>query len=114
VILAVPAATPVTIPLNEPTVATEVEPEDHEPPVTVLLNVMLFPVHTLPTPEMAVGAELTVITAVVIQPVPGVYVIVAVPRDNPFTMPLVIPIVATEVLLLLHVPPPVVLANVVV
>ena len=42
------------------------------------------------------------------------YVILAVPAETPVTMPELLPIVATEVLLLLHVPPVVALLSVMV
>jgi hypothetical protein len=72
VMLAVPAVMPVTIPSPEPTRAIATEPELHEPPVDELDKVIVLPVHTLPGPEIADGAGLTVTTAVVMQPVAGV------------------------------------------
>ena len=54
---------------------------------------------------MTVGAGLTVIVKVEIQPEGEVYVIVSTPADMPVTTPLHEPTVATLVLLLLHVQP---------
>ena len=67
VIFAVPAPTPVTTPLPEPTVATPVLPLVHAPP-PASLSVMVRPAHTGVFPVMAAGVGLTVITVVVIQP----------------------------------------------
>lgn len=51
------------------------------------------------------GKGSIVATAVALQPVLSVYVIVAVPAAIPFTIPVDEPMVAMVVLLLLHVPP---------
>ena len=48
----VPAAIAVTIPVL-PIVAIAVLDEDHVPPVVVLLNVVVFPVHTVAVPAIA-------------------------------------------------------------
>ena len=55
VIADVPAATPVTIPDEDPIVAVEVELLDHGPPEEVLLSVVVDPIHTLSVPEMVFG-----------------------------------------------------------
>ena len=52
-ILQLPAVTPVTIPDEEPTVAIAVLELDHEPPVTVLLKMVVLPVPTVVMPVMA-------------------------------------------------------------
>jgi len=67
VIFEVPADTPDTIPV-EPTVATDVLPLLHVPPVVVLFRVVVAPWHKLIVPVMAatVGNELTVTTVVAI------------------------------------------------
>ena len=105
VIVVVPIVPPVRIPVVRPIVATVVVLLVHVPPVTASLNVMVPPMHTPVGPRIDVGEGLTLITVVVQQPVGNLYVIVAVPRDTPVTIPLLIPTVATDVLLLVHVPP---------
>ena len=100
--VAVPAATPVTIPVL-PTVAVAVFDELQLPPVVVLARVMVAPVHARPGPVMAAGIVYTVTT--VVTDVPEiVYMIVAVPADIPVTSPPEVT-VATAVLVLLHAPP---------
>lgn len=66
----VPAATPVTTPVDEPIVAIVVLPLVHTPPGTALLNVVTAPTHTLEVPVMGVGNGFTVITFVAMQPAP--------------------------------------------
>ena len=105
---AVATVPPVTIPVVDPTVAIVVLLLLHVPP-PASLNVVVKPEHTLSAPSMAVGRGFTVNTAVAIQPVGNVYVIVtvvAVATVPPVTIPVVDPIAATVLLLLLHVPPP--------
>jgi hypothetical protein len=72
-IVAVPDETPVTTPVDELTVATEVEADDHVPPNTVLDKVVVDPLHTVVVPPdmvPAVTAALTVITFVaLVQPI---------------------------------------------
>jgi hypothetical protein len=63
-------------------------------------------------PVIGPAAGFTVTTIVAMQPVPNVYEITAVPAATPPKIPDVEPMVATEVLLLLHVPPPVALLNI--
>ena len=58
--VALPAATPVTIPLLLPTVATPVEELDHTPPPVGLDRAVVELTHTTPVPEMADGDPLTV------------------------------------------------------
>ncbi len=105
VITDVPTFTPVTTPVltsTEVLVLLLV----HEPP-PALLSAAVAPTHTVAGPEMAAGKGFTVTVALVLQPVEGsVYVILEVPRFKPAVTPVPKPIVATEVLLLLHVPPP--------
>jgi hypothetical protein len=100
----VPAVTPVTTPVVEPTVATPSEVLLHVPPGEASLRVMLKATQTEEGPVMATGEGVTVTIFVVIQPVASVYVIVDVPGVTPDTTPPV-PMVATAVVLLLHVPP---------
>lgn len=72
-ITAVPTVTPVTTPLDEPIVATEGEPEDHIPPVTLLPSVVdELAVHAVDGPVIGPGDRLTVIGFVVKQPVGSV------------------------------------------
>ena len=50
--VAVPAATPVTVPLVLFTVAVAVALLLHSPPLTPLVKVVLLPAQTAPAPEM--------------------------------------------------------------
>jgi hypothetical protein len=65
-IVAVPAATPVTIPVKDPIVAIPIAPELHIPPVAALVNVVEADPHSVPVPVMvpASGILLTVTTVV--------------------------------------------------
>ncbi len=99
--VATPAATPVTTPEEEPTVATSKSELVHTPPVTVLVRVVVAPTHTVGVPPIVGGIAFTVSVAILRQVVGSMYEIVE-------------PIVATVILLLLHVPPPVALLRVVV
>ena len=109
----VPADSPVTIPVAEPILAIAVNELVQVPPEVALVNVVLAPAQTAEDPAIAAGEELTVIVAVEVQPVGKVYVITAVPDETPFRIPVVLPIVAIDVLLLLHDPPVVVFVSVV-
>ena len=102
----VPDDMPVTIPVEEPTVAIPVLPLVHVPPLVASLKVVVKPAQTDAVPVIDDGNGFTVATIVVIQPVARVYVIVEVPDDTPVTMPVDEPIVAMPVLPLVHVPPP--------
>jgi hypothetical protein len=53
--IVVPAATPVTTPVPEPTVATVVVPLLHLPPKVVSLNVVVNPTQTCDVPVMGPG-----------------------------------------------------------
>jgi hypothetical protein len=88
-----------------PTVATDVFDDAQEPPVVVLLKLIVLPAHTTDEPVIvpALGSGLTVTTAVTLIPL-TVYEITAVPPDTPLTTP-VLPAVATVVLPLLQLPP---------
>lgn len=105
-----PAATPVTTPVVL-TVASPVLLLLHVPPPGVEANVVARPAHTLGVPVMVEGVATTVNTAVVEQPVPNVYVIVALPVAPAVTTPVAEPMPATEVALLVHVPPGVASVN---
>jgi hypothetical protein len=84
VIVAEPPLTPVTTP-PELTVATAVFEDDHVPPAGEPVKVMVLPVQTLVAPVM-VGPALMVTDVVAEQP-PAVYVIVAEPPLTPVTTP---------------------------
>lgn len=84
----------------------------HVPPVVVLVNVVDAPAHTLLPPLIAPGAAFTVIVFVAEHP-DTAYVTVDVPGAIAETTPVLV-MVATEVLLLLHVPPAVALDHVIV
>ena len=68
----VPAATPVTTPVDEFTVAVAVLADDQTPPVVVLAKVVVAPSHTDVVPVMAatVGNALivTVVVTALVQP----------------------------------------------
>lgn len=56
----VPAATPVTIPVPDPIVATDVLLLVHTPPLDALLKVVVVPGHAVSTPVIAAGNGSTV------------------------------------------------------
>ncbi len=72
VMFTVPALWPVTTPLAEPTVATEVLPELHVPPVGAPVRVDVVPSHVDNEPLMPVGSALTVTVRVRRHPVDNV------------------------------------------
>ena len=104
--VALPGATPVINPVSEPAVATAVLLLLQRPPPAPLVNVVVWPTQVCSMPPIAVGAVFTVTIVVAVQPVPNVYVIVAVPGATPKVIPVEDPMVATPVVLLLQVPPP--------
>ena len=104
-IIEVPAATPVTRPSSEPTVAFAVLLLIQVPPVVASVRFVCSPAHTTAVPVIMPGAGLTVTSFVAEHPVLLIeYVIVAVPTVTPVTMPAPVPTVALP-LLLVHVPP---------
>ena len=111
-ILVVPVATPLTVPLDEPMVAVAGDELIHTPPVTVLVNDIVVDAHNAVGPAMAAGCALMVMVAVAAQPAVDVKVITEAPWFAPVTVPLEAPIVAL-VLLLAHVPVPVASVSVV-
>ena len=119
VIVAVPAATPVTNPVEASTVATALD-DDQTPPAVALVNVVAEPAHTSVVPLIAAttGRALTVTACVtkLVQPFAFVmvYVIVAVPAETPLTTPVEASTVAVAVLDDVQTPPAGVLASVVV
>jgi hypothetical protein len=68
--VAVPAAAPVTMPV-EPTVAVGRAVLLHIPPVVALCNAVVLPAQTLSVPVMGAGDASTLIVAVVVQPLPS-------------------------------------------
>ena len=64
---AVPAATPLTTPVPEPTDAVPDALLVHTPPEGELLNVVVAPSHTVGTPVIAPGALFTVTVFVATQ-----------------------------------------------
>lgn len=66
-IVAVPAATPVTIPVLL-TVAEDVVDDDQTPPVVASVNVAMFAVQSIEEPTIADGDVLTVVEIVLKQP----------------------------------------------
>jgi len=105
VIVAAPAATPVTVPFALFTAPVPMADELHTPPVVASAKLTLAPTHTLAAPVMVAGTGFTVTTAVLAQPVGNVYEITDAPALTPLTIPVVVPTVATEGLTELHVPP---------
>ena len=66
----VPAETPDTLPVADPTVAVCVLLDVHTPPNVASLNCSVIPVHTIPLDGViGSGCEMTCTVAVVIQPV---------------------------------------------
>jgi hypothetical protein len=62
-----PPATPVTIPLDEPTVALATVLLVHVPPASVLESAVVAPTHTVDVPVIAAGNGSTVTSVVAIQ-----------------------------------------------
>ena len=116
-IVAVPAATPVTITepvAGDPTVAIAVLLLLHVPHDDAIVSVEVSPIHAGLTPlitDDAVIVTVVVATAELQLPL-TVYDMTAVPADIPETMPDDAPMLATEELLLLHTPPATVLVSV--
>ena len=93
------------MPDETPTVATLVMPELHVPPAGASVSAVVLPWHTVVLPDIAGGRIFTVTVAVVLHPAVVVYLIVAFPGIPACTVPFAGSIVATLLLLLLHVPP---------
>ena len=66
--IVVPTATPVTVPLSEPTVAAAELLLIHTPPPTASLSVVVSFAHTADAPIIPVGERLTVTAVVALQP----------------------------------------------
>ncbi len=110
--IAVPADDPKRNPDDKPIVATAELLVVHVPP-PVPLSVVDANTHNEYGPVIADGSGLTVTTIVEAQPVPRAYVITEVPEVTPITTPVDDETVATDVLPLVHVPPPELLSVVV-
>jgi len=100
----VPDDTPETTPDERPMVATVVLPLTHVPPGEVLLNVVVVPWQRVRVPIIGESVT-TVTTADAVQPGATWYIMVVDPGVVPDNTPLPRPMVATVVLLLVHVPP---------
>ena len=74
------------------------------PPPVLFVSVIVEPTHTLVGPTIGPEADTTAIVVVTAQP-PSRYVIVAVPREAPLTIPDMIPTPATPGVLLVQNPP---------
>ena len=103
-IVAVPIPLPVTTPID-PTDATAGLVLAHTPPGVGSVRVVVPPKHIVVLPIIGAGVGSTVIVRVVAQPVPIVYVTVAVPTLTVVSKPVVGLIGATVVGLTDHVPP---------
>ena len=110
--VAVPKAMPVTCPNTELTVvAVAIEVLLLlQVPLPAQANMVLPPEQITVLPKMSSGGGLTTMGFTAMQPVPRVYVIVAVPARTLVTRPELLT-VAIDVLLLLQVPPAVLLDN---
>ena len=96
--MAVPALTPVTMPVELPIVTDPVPAVvAHVPPDVALLSVVVVPGQTVSSPDIAAGNGFTVTGRMVVQPMPDVYVIIAVPGVTPVTIPVVEPMVTEPV-----------------
>ena len=115
--LVIATTPPVTMPVVDPTLAIPVALLLQVPPPAASVKVVVNPEQTASVPSIAVGNGFTVATAVMMQSVGNVYVIVAVLvviTTPPVTRPVAEPILAIPEALLLHVPPVVASLNVVV
>ena len=70
-----PEATPVTAPVDELTVATDVVPLVHVPPGIASVSVLVAPVAIVVVPPMAAGVAVLTVTVVVTNVVPQVFVL---------------------------------------
>lgn len=104
--LTVPVDIPATTPaeLTVPTVALLLL---HTPPGELSVKITVSPGQTLSIPEItpAEGGISTVMAVVAMQPVGNEYVMTVVPVATPLDTPVALPIVATAVFELTHVPP---------
>jgi len=116
VIIAVPADAPAATPVIEPMEATDGLPLIHVPPDNELMNVVSDATHIAAGPVMVPAVAVVVIVIVLVaNAIPQVlftlYEMTDVPALTPVTIPVPEPIVATNLLLLVQVPPVVVSAT---
>jgi hypothetical protein len=103
-IVSTPSATPVTIPVEEPTVAIDKLLLDQAPKAVASVKLVVVLTQAL-LPDIGAGIGRTLTDAVTKQPVAeDVYVMLGVPELTPVTIPVAVITVANDVLLLLHVP----------
>jgi hypothetical protein len=95
---ALPAATPVTTPVEGLTVAIVPGEQLHVPPLDGLLSTVVPPGQTCAKPVIAPGEELIVNVLTAAQPPGNVYETMLVPELTPFTTPDSEPIVIFELL----------------
>ena len=93
--------------VDEPIVATAVLLLLQCPPVVTSLNAAVRPAQSTSGPVIFAGTGFTVTSVVFRHPVASEYVITAVPLPTPATIPEIEPILATAVLVLVHIPPPI-------
>jgi len=92
-------------PVEEPMLAMAGAELLHVPSPVALVSVVELPLQIANGPEIAAGTTPTVTAATMMQPAPGcVYVIFTFPGATPVTSPVDRSTVASEVLLLDHVP----------
>jgi hypothetical protein len=110
--VSIPPVTPVTMP---PATVAEALLLLHVPPATASVRVIVEPMHTLEGPVILPAFDgLTVTVRVALQPPVNAYIIVDVPVATPETIPEPLPTVATDVLLLVQLPPAMASLNVIV
>jgi hypothetical protein len=114
VIVTIPEPAPVTMPVEDPTVATDVALLLHVPPNVASVKVVVALVQTVDAPPIVAGRAFTVTVLIAMQPAEVVYVIIGLPAVTPVTTPFDEPTVANDVLPLLHAPPDVPSVSVVV
>jgi hypothetical protein len=107
-----PAASPLTTPVANPMDAMDVLLLLQVPPVVASLRVMLFPWQTTDGPVMGESGKTTTLL-VEKHPAGVIYLMLTIPPETPVIIPETLPIVAIEVVALLHVPPGAELLNVV-
>jgi hypothetical protein len=84
------------------------------PPGVASLRLVVEVTQRFVLPVMGSGTGFTRILVLITHPVPTVYTMVATPADTPVIMPLEVPAVAMDAGVLLHVPPGIALASVIV
>lgn len=100
----VPVAIPVTIPVEDPTVATPGVLLVHVPPGVACDSVVVEPTQVVSEPVIGPGV-VTTFTVVIVAHPPTLYEISAVPAETPVTIPVVTPTVATPGALVNQNPP---------